>query len=66
MGPCFLQDLEDSMDFQSVIDAWIRKVVFFRFLNSKKTISRNKDYLINTTLVLVFVTINLEGFSYSF
>jgi len=64
-GPWLFAGLDDSMDFQSVIDAMDRKVGFLPLLEFKEDKSRNKDYLINTHWAL-YCDNYLEGFHIPF
>jgi len=64
-GPWFFTALEESLDFQSVLDVMQRKVGFMpleQFIEDK---SRNKDYLINTHWTL-YCDNFLEGFHIPF
>ncbi len=64
-GPWIFAALEDSMDFQSVLDAMDRKVGFLPLSDMKEDKSRNKDYLVNAHWAL-YCDNYLEGFHIPF
>ncbi|TDQ18885.1 choline monooxygenase [Algoriphagus boseongensis] len=64
-GPWLFAGLEDSMDFQSVLDTMDRKVGFLPLEEFKEDKSRNKDYLVNSHWAL-YCDNYLEGFHIPF
>lgn len=64
-GPWLFAALDDSMDFQSVLDAMDKKVGFLPLDQFKEDKSRNKDYLVNSHWAL-YCDNYLEGFHIPF
>lgn len=64
-GPWLFTALEDSLDFQLVLDVMQRKVGFLPLEELKEDKSRNKDYLINAHWAL-YCDNYLEGFHIPF
>lgn len=64
-GPWLFTALEDSLDFQLVLDVMQHKVGFLPLEDFKEDKSRNKDYLVNTHWAL-YCDNYLEGFHIPF
>ncbi len=64
-GPWLFTALEDSLDFQLVLDVMQRKVGFLPLEEFKEDKSRNKDYLVNAHWAL-YCDNFLEGFHIPF
>ena len=64
-GPWLFTALEDSMDFQSVLDAMDKKVGFLPLKDFKLDESHSKDYLVNAHWAL-YCDNYLEGFHIPF
>jgi choline monooxygenase len=64
-GPWLFTALDDSLDFQLVLDVMQRKVGFLPLNDFKEDKSRNKDYLVNTHWAL-YCDNYLEGFHIPF